>query len=105
MVLLLSSTAGSFCTSAHDEKISQELWVNTSSECFNCTPRQTCGAWHLKVSDFGYPALSASCCLAAGSPQLLSSWVWSQEQPLNHLWHQPDLWRVPSPSAAAQTSP
>lgn len=75
MVLLLSSTAGSFCTSAHDTNISQERWINASSECFNCTPRQTCGAWHLRVSGFGYPAPSVSSCLAAGSPQLLSSWA------------------------------
>lgn len=75
MVLLLSSTAGSFCTSAHDTNISQELWISNSSERLNCTPRQTCAAWHLRVSGFGYPAPSVSSCLAAGSPQLLSSWV------------------------------
>lgn len=48
----------------------RSLVLNTSSECFHCTPGQTCAG-----SGFGYPAPSVSSCLAAGSPQLLSSWV------------------------------
>lgn len=48
----------------------RSLVLNTSSECFHCTPGQTRAG-----SGFGYPAPSVSSCLAAGSPQLLSSWV------------------------------